>query len=376
MIARSCRLSGERAVELYKKIEFNDQAARQAMAGRVAEAHQGKPFPEFLAAPFGRSCLPREIYFQPEKRLALTDPLYWEALAPEKLAQEHLHTIAFPSQSDRAMVIIWDNGAVSEFKGETLPSSYLKSAGVHDQSQEPYGFLEAVKGEREAECLREIGAIDSQFTPLGEGEDAWGRHLGFGQLVREGEAFFPWLRLDRPLADLCHFSRWQKLSLETFLQQTAGRLGGQLAKLHANGCFNVGYRSMGNYFKGILSYCHVGNVEINGNLLDLGTVKRGAELAQLYEDWGEGKKSAEEQSLFSAFLDIYRIFGGIYPPTGNFLWGLDRGLLGREWDAYSFDLFLKAFAESYLKNTAQVGSFMANWHNSQKMMAVLNGNQE
>lgn len=367
---RECVLSGAGARRLHQSTEFDSVKGWQAMARRVTDSHQRGEFPQALTVPVAiRSCYLRDVYFNPEKVMLLTDPLYWDKLPPEELERD-VYTIAFPSQSERAMVLIWDDGSVSEFKGETLPPEYLRTAGIHDQSREPVGFLTRAEGEREAELINFVGALDSRWHLLGEGENCRGQVTQYGQLVREGRDFFPWIRLDRPFDHLLSLSQWEGVSLESYIGLMGRKLGAQLKKLHSNNYYNVGYRR-GHGFKGILSFCHIGNIEAHGNLLDL-AFKNGEETIRLFEEKESHGRSVEERYLFSAFLDIHRIFGGIYLTRDSFIWGADEGLVSREWDPVFFDLFLKSFAGAYFGDDPKAtDKFAANWRAPDKLMPLL-----
>lgn len=364
---RQCQLSGQIAREAYQRVCANSRAAEELLAQRLTATHRRGPVPVNLVKRPGKGCFPQDVYFDPKKVLALTDESYWANLPAESLATDYLYTIAFPSQSDRALAIIWDDGSVSEFKGETLTKEELAMAYLHEQSLEPGGFLVADKGQREAEMLNFLGAISARFHLIGEGQNCQGEPTQYGQLVREASNYLPWLRLDRSLADLASLANWGNKSLEELLSTAAKRSAQQLKKLHAANLFNIGFSSSRYFnFEGVCSYNHIGNIEAHGNIVDLGSVRQPEETQQILQEHLPEIKTKEERFFYAAFIDLYRIFGGTYGRNTQ------DGLLTGHWDRQAAFFFQVHFAQEYFDhNEDLVHAFVTNWHNPKEMAKIL-----
>ena len=238
--------------------------------------------------------------------------------------EELIPRIGARSESRRAF-IVWDEEYKPiEFKG-LVPKDKSRLAPFRFSSV-PEDLLDYESAKREEEMLNKLGFLKAKAKRVGVASGPWIEEVEYGILRREGNKtkYTPWVRIGALDKDLL---------ARIDISSTARNFGTQLRKLHDLEKVDGELDPYSKSAKGYVSYLHVGNVDINGNIID-------------FEDLTDTADMSEERKIELRSEDITQFFDGDRePPFAT------PGLYRRYPFSEDKDLakeFIEAFASAYV----------------------------
>jgi len=240
--------------------------------------------------------------------------------------EELIPRIGARSESRRAF-IVWDEEYKPiEFKG-LIPKDKSRLAPFWFSSV-PEGLLDYESAKREEEMLNKLGFLKAKAKRVGVASGPWIEEVEYGILRREGNKtkYVPWVRIGALDKDLL-----ERIDISS----TARNFGTQLRKLHDLEKVDGELDPHSKHTKGYVSYLHVGNVDINGNIID-------------FEDLTDTADMSEERKIELRSEDITQFFYGDRGGGGFFRTpGLYRRYPFSE-DKELAKEFVEAFASAYV----------------------------